>query len=244
MRQYLALSIMSLFVLLAGGCINMTVNTAVNEDGSGTWELGFYFDPSAMEGFGGAMGGETEELDMDIAGGAFGENMDQTITDEDSGITFSSETRTLNETEEWVFIMADIPNAEAWGQLEAASASMEGLSVDQALGDMGMGAATDTEETPSPIFYPVVTIDGEDVRVEVTGVAPAETMDMGEDAGDMSAMMGFFDLNDIFQVTYNITLPTVSDTNGELDAETNTATFPVDWSSAEPLNFYAEGSLK
>ncbi len=245
MKKYTVVLLLSTFMLFASGCISMTVNTIVNPDGSGQWELGIYIDESFMEGLGEFSDGDTS---FDLTDGVFGEDMSETISDEESGITFSAETRLLNDTEQWFFIVANVPNVEAWAHLKTATENIDALSVDDALGG-GMSfedpVEEETDESDEMFAYPIVTLDGDSVRVELSGPAPADTLDLGDDSEEADMFsMGFFDMSSIFRLSYSIQLPEVTDTNGELDATTNTATWQVDWSSTEPLEIYAEGLLK
>lgn len=273
MKKSLIIIALLMLVALLGGCINLQVNTTVNEDGSGTYEIGFYFDDSSMamfgpmmEGLGGGEGMEgMEGLDMGLDANSavdlpLGEG--ETFTDEASGISATGEARDID-GQQWAFVVVNVPNAEAWLALPDVldridTSSEEDMSEDTASEDMmtedlGMEALSDNE------FVPLVNFTDGKVKVTYLFEAPEvpdmstlegmEGMEGMEGLGDLSM---FFDPTELFNITMSVTLPNdASDHNGEL-VESNKVDWLLDFSGQIDMDpngdgiteFYAESSFE
>jgi len=231
MRKLALLVLLLVLAFASSGCIDMKIAAHVFEDGSGIWEMGFHFNDAFLAMMGDEAGDPYAEFESEMLG------EESEITDEATGITFTAEVRT-EETEAgeqtWAYIVAAVPDEEAWGKLSEALQNME--AAEEA------GEATPLSEDDLALM-PLVTFSGDTIRVEFSGPSLAESMESeGEDAMsmDMFAGMGLLPT-----FTYVITLPgDIDDTNGEIDETTGAAVLKLDFESTDPLEFYAEGSRK
>jgi hypothetical protein len=227
---------LSLAVLALPMLACMTVNTTVNEDGSGLWEMGL--NMSALE----TLGATEEDMTSTLPGG------EEMFTDPESGVSLLSETREID-GEQWIFFAAAVPDLEGWEALNGLlNESGSDITASAGLGEDT--TATEEGETADTGLVPTVTISDGLIRVEYPNTASTEEDPTASDDSLTSPeSMAFFQMMGLaeIKIVYNITLPgEITDAGeGEIDAETNTVTYTFDMSSdpnAGPV--YAEATIK
>ncbi|MFP4324044.1 MAG: hypothetical protein ACLFTK_16435 [Anaerolineales bacterium] len=222
LKKYPIIAGLVLLALLATGCTKVLVQ--VNPDGSGTWQYGLQIDLQTLE----SLGEPSAEPDPDnqflndlLAGGTF--------TDPETGVVVRGEQR-LENGKRWIYTIADVTDISQWAGLVGVADRVG--PQDNAPAEPGMTPEIDpgTED----LLYPVVTVDGNTVRVEISGPPPAELIEQDD-----------FGLGALFTPSYEIDMPgTVTDTNGEIDSLTGNPILIVDPTSTEPIFFFAESEVE
>ncbi len=238
------LGMIAIFVLAAwllSGCIDLRIVTIVDSDGSGQWEVGLHLDEGldafteeSEEG----EGGEAAE-DDDI----FSILRDGPQTDQESGITFSSEERITNGVR-WLVAMAEIPDADAWAELEAA--------LERLMPDDPEDAETEeidlTGDLSEGLMFPVVTVDesltGNTIRVEFNGPPPADLMAEDEEEEEEESSIELdWDPASAISFVHEIDLPgDLGEHNGTIDSATGNPVWIMDLNSTEPYHIEAEST--
>ena len=164
------LSILVLAAILMSGCIKFV--TTVNEDGTGTWEIGILFSEEALRA-----SGETGVLTPNEGNEAIIRMLDgDAITDVQSGIVFTAEER-LQNGHNWIYITAEIDAPEKWAEVVDAYDRI--------------APQEDTDPVAANLPSPSVTIDGDMLRVEVD-LAFTETGTVGRHSGQFQYPVAVF----------------------------------------------------
>ncbi len=224
LRRSIAILMLTILTMLATGCTKVLMQ--INPDGSGTWQYGFQIDLDTLESLdeqSSEPSSDDEFLGNLLAG--------QTSSDEATGIEVGAEQR-LENGKRWIYVIAEVPNTDAWTQLQDAQSRIG--PQDEATDQGGGMGAPSLEADTDTLLYPVVTVDGNTVRVEISGPPPAEFIEEDE-----------FGLTAFFTPSYELDMPgEVTDTNGEIDSLTGNPVLIIDPTSTEPIFFYAESVVE
>jgi hypothetical protein len=202
---------------LLTGCIKVVIR--VNEDGSGTYEMAIAMSPTQIQQM------NTEEPDPDLQG--ILNLMDEPVTDQESGITFSAKERIEN-AQRWTYIIAQIPDLDHWGQIQSASERVFGPDEDVEESDV-LGVA---------LQQPIVTREGNQLRVDLA--VPDYTSGSEEENNEAMAMLQKI-------ITWAIEIDLAGDLidhNGQIDSLTGHPVWFLDLASPEPMDIYAVSEVK
>jgi hypothetical protein len=226
MKKMFLMVLLMLSGLLMSSCVKVVMR--FNPDGSGRMEFGFNMSVQNAQSMS-AMSGEEPDPDMDILTEMLTSGEPQ--VDEETGITFSAVER-LENGSIWTYMIAEIPNIEAWSEVEAAG---ERVFPEEESAD-----TEDDEEEDSPteiLAVPTITVDGSTLTVEV--IVPAQG-DAEAEADPMSAAM-----SGIMQMSYEIEMPGIlGEHNGQIDTLTGNPVWLLDPTSTEPLEIKVESTVE
>jgi hypothetical protein len=166
-----------------------------------------------------------EEPDPDLQG--ILNLMDEPVTDQESGITFSAKERIEN-AQRWTYIIAQIPDLDHWGQIQSASERVFGPDEDVEESDV-LGVA---------LQQPIVTREGNQLRVDLA--VPDYTSGSEEENNEAMAMLQKI-------ITWAIEIDLAGDLidhNGQIDSLTGHPVWFLDLASPEPMDIYAVSEVK
>jgi hypothetical protein len=211
MKKAFRLGLLIMASILMSSCIKYV--STVNEDGSGTWEIALLLSADALISLD-ELGYSTDNNDEIIARMLGGES----ITDEQSGIVFTAEERLQNGSY-WIYVTAQVNSPEDWAEI--ASAYERTLPNE------------DIDSITSSLLKPHITIDGDNIRVEV---------DLTFDEPESPDNFGNF--NTFVQYSVEFILPgELVDHNGTIDSLTGNPVWVISGDSQEDAHFFAESRI-
>ncbi len=220
-RKLFLVCLLAMMSLVTSGCIKGVMR--FNPDGSGKLEIGFNMSVQSLEEAESMSDGDSD-IEIDEISDLL--NSGESIIDEKTGISVTAEERLQNGSM-WTYMILDVPDISLWGKLDGA---MENLDI-----------SDDSDEPTNPsnlATVPVITIEGNTMRVELTIPSTADP-DAEEDPFGMTAIMGAF-----IQLSYEIEMPgTVTDHNGQIDSLTGNPVWIIDMTSTDDLEIFVESTL-
>jgi hypothetical protein len=206
MKKFLLISIFIILGSLTSGCVKFV--TTVNEDGTGIWAFAVLLSSDEL-----ATAAGDETYFMLLRG--------ETVTDEQSGIVFTSDER-LENGHYWTYFVGEVSDPEVWGSA--------GSAFDRVFPEV------EAEWVPLSFFAPDVLTD------EASGII---RVSVDIDDSEASEILNVNELGGLTQISVEFLLPgELTDHNGTIDSLTGNPVWVIRGDNSEDLHFFAESRIE